>query len=224
MRVPRASLCFLSTASTLVFLSVAGRAQSPCFEGNLYPISTGHEPGFTASGDLDGDGDADLVVANSDEGNLSVLLNDGSGGFPTHVEYYTGGYPSCLALADLDGDGDLDLAVSNQGNQALVRLNNGDGTFGPWLMYGTGQGLNWIAIGDLDGDGDADLCTANSFAVSSRLPASMMRQARPDDVFSFASVAEIRSLWPGVQRYLGRSRAFWSWLLQTWEAQGRVPR
>jgi len=38
----------------------------------------------------------------------------------------------------------------------------------------------------------------------------LMRQAKPDDVFSFASVAEISALWPSVQRYLGRTAAFWS--------------
>ena len=52
----------------------------------------------------------------------------------------------------------------------------------------------------------------------------LMRQARPDDVFSFVSVAEIRSLLPSVRRYLGRSREFWTWLLQAWEEQRRESR
>ena len=45
----------------------------------------------------------------------------------------------------------------------------------------------------------------------------LMRQAKPDDVFAFVSVAEIRDVWPTVRKYLGRSAAFWSWLLETWE-------
>jgi hypothetical protein len=52
----------------------------------------------------------------------------------------------------------------------------------------------------------------------------LMRQAKPDDIFCFASLADIRGLWPKVVRYLGRSAAFWSWLLQTWETQGHVRR
>lgn len=52
----------------------------------------------------------------------------------------------------------------------------------------------------------------------------LMRQAKPDDVFVFVSVAEIRHLWPSVRRYLGRSAAFWSWLLETWEGPGRAHR
>ena len=50
----------------------------------------------------------------------------------------------------------------------------------------------------------------------------LMRQAKPDDVFSFASVTEIRELWPEIERYLGRSAAFWSWLLRTWKTQARA--
>ena len=52
----------------------------------------------------------------------------------------------------------------------------------------------------------------------------LMRQAKPDDVFVFVSVAEIRRLWPSVRKYLGRSATFWSWLLETWEGEERVRR
>jgi len=38
-------------------------------------------------------------------------------------------------------------------------------------------------------------------------------------VFQFARLAEIRALWPRLVKYLGRSRAFWSWLLDTWNRQ-----
>lgn len=50
----------------------------------------------------------------------------------------------------------------------------------------------------------------------------LMRQARPDDVFSFAAPAQIRELWPRLLRYLGQTREFWTWLFETWEAQGHV--
>ncbi len=45
----------------------------------------------------------------------------------------------------------------------------------------------------------------------------MMRQAKPDDVFTFVSIDEIVELWPVLQRYLGRQRPFWRWLLGYWE-------
>lgn len=50
----------------------------------------------------------------------------------------------------------------------------------------------------------------------------VMRQARPDDVFAFASPGTIRQLWPRLLRYLGQRRDFWTWIFETWEAQGRV--
>jgi hypothetical protein len=46
----------------------------------------------------------------------------------------------------------------------------------------------------------------------------LMRQAKPDDVFTFVSVAEIAELWPSVHRYLGRTRDFWAWILPRWGA------
>jgi hypothetical protein len=58
--------------------------------------------------------------------------------------------------------------------------------------------------------------------VRAYLMGKLMRQAKPDDVFTFASPREIRALWTRLERYLGESRAFWSWLFEAWEAQGHV--
>lgn len=44
----------------------------------------------------------------------------------------------------------------------------------------------------------------------------LMRQAKPDDVLAFLTLAEIRELWPRLERYLGRSRPFWEWVLAVW--------
>lgn len=52
----------------------------------------------------------------------------------------------------------------------------------------------------------------------------LMRQAKPDDVFSFVSAQEIAVLWNQIERYLGRTRPFWSWLFDEWERRGLVPR
>lgn len=46
--------------------------------------------------------------------------------------------------------------------------------------------------------------------------AKMMRQARPDDVFQFVTRARIEEHWDVVERHLGSSRAFWTWLLEAW--------
>ena len=48
------------------------------------------------------------------------------------------------------------------------------------------------------------------------LTGKLMRQAKPDDVFQFTTLAEIQDLWPDLERYLGRTRAMWTWLLEEW--------
>lgn len=52
----------------------------------------------------------------------------------------------------------------------------------------------------------------------------LMRQAKPDDVLQFVTPQQIADSWDAVGRYLGRSRAFWTWLLEEWEARGFVRR
>ena len=48
----------------------------------------------------------------------------------------------------------------------------------------------------------------------------LMRQARPDDVFTFVKASEIRAAWPHLEGHLGKTREFWEWLLARWQEQG----
>ena len=52
----------------------------------------------------------------------------------------------------------------------------------------------------------------------------LMRQAKPDDALQFVSPQQIADLWPSIERYLGKSRDFWDWLLDQWERRGFVRR
>jgi len=58
--------------------------------------------------------------------------------------------------------------------------------------------------------------------VRAYLVGKLMRQAKPDDVFAFVSARTIRELWPRLERHLGQSRRFWTWLFAVWESQGHV--
>jgi len=116
-------------------------------------------------GDLDGDGDLDIVLAKGRHDPLvdRVLINDGRGHFtasdlgPVADRTYT------AALADIDGDGDLDVLTSNDTpDRKLVYVNNGKGQF---TVAGTWGVAAWstrnASMADLNGDKRVDVIAAN---------------------------------------------------------------
>jgi hypothetical protein len=126
-------------------------------------ISVGTKPDSVITADIDGDGKKDLVIANSSDDNISVLLNDGSGGFGAPTNYTVGASPSFVAVADFDGDSKLDFVVTNSSdNNVSVLLNDGSGGFGTPANFTVGMNPNAVAVADFDGDGKNDLFVANS--------------------------------------------------------------
>ena len=147
-----------------VFLNDGAAAFTPA---DAAALGLGADLGQNSSpalGDLDGDGDPDLVVGES-AGTLNFFRNDGTASAPAFTlvdERFAGldaGMRSAPALADLDGDGDPDLLVGTDAG-AWLRLTNDAGTFAPaGAPGGLPPGLAALAptAGDLDGDGDLDL-------------------------------------------------------------------
>ncbi|HEY2924778.1 MAG TPA: FG-GAP-like repeat-containing protein, partial [Candidatus Eisenbacteria bacterium] len=115
------------------------------------------------SGDMNGDGNIDVVAADSERGTLSVLLGRGDGSLSPAVSYpIAAAIPVSLAIADLDRDGHLDVAVPSYGGASVsVLLGRGDGTFLPRAFYDTGSGPYGVAAADLNRDGILDLVTSN---------------------------------------------------------------
>ncbi|MBL0330319.1 MAG: VCBS repeat-containing protein [Bacteroidetes bacterium] len=115
----------------------------------------------TSFGDLDNDGDFDIVMTNHGE-NGQILKNDGSGHF-TDVTASTGWVTSIdpieSVVEDFDNDGYLDIMIS--GSQWYMWHNNGDMTFTPvtGVLPNLG-GLLSFATGDLNHDGFIDLQTS----------------------------------------------------------------
>jgi hypothetical protein len=131
------------------------------FQSAVY-YGAGDYPYSVFCGDLDGDGDLDLAVANGLSDNVSVLKNNGDGTFLSAVNYAVGDYPWAVFCADLDGDGDLDLAVANDSTDNVSILkNNGDGSFQSAVYYEAGDGPRPVFCADLDGDSDFDMAVAN---------------------------------------------------------------
>ncbi len=156
-------------------LGVAGEAS-----GLYY----GHTIG-TAFGDLDGDGDFDLISANlahprffdfSDKTEVLLQGSDGSfsdaqGEFLTPASLTGLRYQethSVPALADFDHDGDLDLVITAvyDGRPTDFYWGNGDGTFTlDAYRSGITTKNGWgVALADVDLDGDVDTFATQLFA------------------------------------------------------------
>nr|MBA3914825.1 choice-of-anchor D domain-containing protein [Terriglobales bacterium] len=119
-----------------------------------------------AVADLNGDGNADLVVANNvPSGTVSVLLGLGNGLFQPQIAYGAAPYTYSVALADFNQDGKVDIAVNGQ-DYAGILLGNGDGTFQHVALYLVREGASHsILAADVNSDGIQDLAVGGSSTV-----------------------------------------------------------
>ena len=132
-----------------------------------FPYRVGRNPFHITAGDVDGDGDGDLVATNRGSASVTVLKNAGDGTFEERAEYGAGSDPRASVLADLDGDGLLDIAVASQGKGVVSLLRNaGGGKFATEPEVALVDRPNFIVAGDFDLDGAMDLATGSEDAAS----------------------------------------------------------
>ena len=160
----------LRLTMAIVLFSPVLTAQEPLLSPLGPPLQVGSNPTDIIAGDFNGDGAADLAVANSGANSVSVFLGDGRGGLrkPPASPFAAGPHPHLLAAGDFNRDGKLDLAAAaHDSNDVRVFLGDGEGRFRP------APGSPFVALsripphnhglsaGDVNGDGMLDLVTSN---------------------------------------------------------------
>ncbi len=142
------------------------RGALPVYDRVVLLETTSETSANASIGDVNGDGNLDIVLAKGRHWPLvdRVLLGDGHGHFKPGYDLGTASDRSYSGrLVDLDGDGDLDVVISNDApDPKLVYLNDGTGHFQVGSTYGRPE---WptrnAAVADLNGDNLPDIIVAN---------------------------------------------------------------
>ena len=144
--------------AALLLLGVAQAEELPFAPTSVDPVAI--DPGFTTAGDVDGDGDLDLVVSSENGDYVAWYANDGAGGTWTRtVIADPGGEPLDPQLGDVDGDGDLDVAAAAVGDGDVVWFENTEGDGSLWTTHTVAPlgDVVSVRLADIAGDGSLDI-------------------------------------------------------------------
>lgn len=161
----------INTLSIFRNTTASGAINSSSFAARL-DFTTGNDPASVVIGDLNNDGNEDIVVANSGNNTLSVFQNlstIGTISLASPITIDPGIKPLDIEVGDLDGDGKLELIAANAGDPGLpngtisvMKNIHSSGviditSFSPKIDVYQGLRPSEVKICDIDGEGRLDI-------------------------------------------------------------------
>lgn len=159
-------------------------------------LASSDYPQAIVAGDLNGDGNPDLAIADIDA-SISVYLGNSNGTFRSAGKYAVTGDPSSIFIGDFNSDGKQDLlvttgyspAIDEFAGKASVLLGNGNGTFQSVIETDLGGSGGTGAVADFNGDHILDLTYITKFNVYS-VPSIAVALGQGDGRFAKATVVD----------------------------------
>ncbi|MBC8201155.1 MAG: VCBS repeat-containing protein, partial [Planctomycetes bacterium] len=158
------------------------------FSSDIHQEPVGVLPAGLDIGDMDGDGDLDIAVANSSDDTIDILVNEGTVRDvvtftaldpPIPADYYNPSadvFPTDVALGNFSDDNVLDVAIANNGDSRLVII-NGPLTVPALMPIGSDTPLSGGATnvnpGDVTTDKDFSISVTGSGGKSSVVKGAM---------------------------------------------------
>ncbi len=155
------------SSNVTVLLGQAGGGFAPAAGS---PFAVGTNPESVVVADVNGDGRPDIVTANQNSDDVTVLLGNGVGSFaPAAGSPFAAGAgslvgPVSVAVADVNSDGHPDIVTANQSsNNVTVLLGQVGGGFAPAAgsPFAVETDPVSVAVADVNSDGRPDIVTAN---------------------------------------------------------------
>jgi hypothetical protein len=146
-------------------------------------------------GDMNGDSLLDVIVANTNDHDISVLLGNGDGTLQIEQRFPVGGVPNSISLADLNRDGFLDISTGLGSDGISVLYGQGDGTFQEYqITVQTQAGAGSLFVDDFNGDGLFDFVFSSNRSVSVRFGNSAGGYSKQQQVNAGGQIVEMADL------------------------------